>query len=213
MIPFELFVDMEYERRLRKEIMKNEGIKNYFHYWNKNYICRTHNNIGDIEKVIDNIDYMHSYQSRNEKNNAMANTSPKFGPEVWHFIALVNAGIPTEDEVYNENIQPLKEKIKTWKELREAIIVKIKYEKMKSREGAKNQIIVTPSFIIDLIEQGYVDKDGKTALAGLDNIAEFLYTKIENVTAEFLLRYFVQKDGSSYSQRTAQDAVKRNKTQ
>jgi hypothetical protein len=83
-----------------------------------------------------------------------------------------------------------------------------------TEEQEENHLAVAmPSFIIDLIEQGYVDRDGKTAMTGLDNIAEFLSTRIENLTADLLLKYFVQKDGTKYSQRSAQDAVKRNRTQ
>jgi hypothetical protein len=67
-------------------------------------------------------------------------------------------------------------------------------------------------YINDLIEQGYIAPDGKTVFAtSLDDIAEFLFTKIESVTPELLINTFVQSDGSAYSLRTAQEAVKRTK--
>jgi hypothetical protein len=69
-----------------------------------------------------------------------------------------------------------------------------------------------PKYVYALMEQGYVGKDGVTALTGLDNIAEFLSTNIEIVTPQLLLQ-FRQSDGKEYSLRTAQDAVRRNKAQ
>jgi hypothetical protein len=69
-----------------------------------------------------------------------------------------------------------------------------------------------PEYINDLIEEGYLKPNGKTALTGLDNITEFLSTRIENLTPQVLLQ-FEQSNGDKYSLRTAQDAIKRNKTQ
>jgi hypothetical protein len=69
-----------------------------------------------------------------------------------------------------------------------------------------------PRYIDDLIQEGYIAGDGKTALASLDNIAEFLKTKIESVTPKLLMVSFIQDNGKKFSPRTAQDAVYRNKT-
>jgi hypothetical protein len=68
-----------------------------------------------------------------------------------------------------------------------------------------------PEYIRKLIEQGYIGQDGITALTGLDNIAEFLFTRIESLSPELLLQ-FRQSNGSEYSKRSAQDAVKRSRT-
>ncbi|GHV64191.1 hypothetical protein AGMMS49587_16070 [Spirochaetia bacterium] len=85
------------------------------------------------------------------------------------------------------------------------------FEKWERKTAAQDPEI-TPGFIGELIKEGYIDKDGKTTLTELDNIAEFLSTRIENVTPGLLLRYFVKRDSSPYKLRTAQDAIKRNKT-
>jgi hypothetical protein len=87
--------------------------------------------------------------------------------------------------------------------------------KEKLRETKVNNVysLYKPKYIADLIEEGYISPDGRITYAGLDDIAEYLTTKIESVTPQLLLSQFVQKDGSKYSLRTAQDAVKRNKTQ
>jgi ABC-type transporter Mla subunit MlaD len=80
--------------------------------------------------------------------------------------------------------------------------------------NALNDLIKTntakPKYINDLIDNGYIMPDGKTVLTGLDNIAEFLYTKIENLSANLLLQ-FRQKDGSEFTLRTAQAAISRCK--
>ena len=62
-----------------------------------------------------------------------------------------------------------------------------------------------PKYITDLIDQGYLLSDGRTVTVGLERIAEYLYTHIENVTPEILLQ-FRQKNGLPFTQRMAQAA-------
>jgi len=70
-----------------------------------------------------------------------------------------------------------------------------------------------PLFIKRLIDEGYILPDGRTALTSLENIAEYLHANIESVTPELLVNSFNKIDGKQYSDRTAQDAVKRTKPQ
>jgi hypothetical protein len=63
-----------------------------------------------------------------------------------------------------------------------------------------------PKYITDLIDQGYLMPNGRTVTVGLERIAEYLYTHIENVTPEILLQ-FRQKNGLPFTQRTAQAAA------
>ena len=69
-----------------------------------------------------------------------------------------------------------------------------------------------PKYITGLIDEGYLMTDGRTALVGLERIAEYLYTHIENVTPEILLQ-FRQKNGLPFTQRTAQAAATGCKSQ
>lgn len=69
-----------------------------------------------------------------------------------------------------------------------------------------------PKYITDLIDEGYLLPDGRTTLVGLEKIAEYLYTHIENVTPEILMQ-FRQKNGLPFTQRTAQSAATNCKLQ
>ena len=77
----------------------------------------------------------------------------------------------------------------------------------------KNTQKKAPKYINQLIEQGYIADDGETVLASLDDVAEFLFTKIESVTPKLLVKTFRQFDGKKYTSRAAQDAIQRTKPQ
>jgi hypothetical protein len=68
---------------------------------------------------------------------------------------------------------------------------------------------IMPDYIKKLVENGYVKTDGITAIASLDNIAEFLYTlKLDNFNFKTLLQ-FRQHDGQPFAENSAKEAVKR----
>ena len=72
---------------------------------------------------------------------------------------------------------------------------------------------IAPKYINQLIEQGYIADDGKTVLASLDDVAEFLFTIIDSVTPKLLVNTFRQCNGKKYTLRAAQDAIQRTKPQ
>ena len=128
------------------------------------------------------------------------------------FIPLPDYTIQNEAEGYAENEQSTDIAIKNNSENEVLEIIKndIKFiiELLKELQQEKER----PKYIVALIDEGYIASDGKTVFTSLENIAEFLQANIESVTPELLVDTFVQKDGSEYSLRTAQDAVKRTKT-
>lgn len=70
--------------------------------------------------------------------------------------------------------------------------------------------LIMPGYVNKLIENGYVAPDGETAIASLDDIAEFLYTlKLDSFNFKTLL-HFRQHNGRPFSENTAKEAVKRS---
>jgi len=68
---------------------------------------------------------------------------------------------------------------------------------------------IIPEYTKELIKNGYIEKDGITAIASLDNIAEFLYgLKLDVFNFKTLLQYR-QHDGKPFSENSAKEAVKR----
>ena len=68
---------------------------------------------------------------------------------------------------------------------------------------------IIPDYINQLIENGYIETDGKTAIASLDKIAEFLYSlNLDEFNFKTLLQ-FCQHDGRPFSENSAKEAVKR----
>jgi hypothetical protein len=69
-----------------------------------------------------------------------------------------------------------------------------------------------PEYVKRIIEAGLIDRDGMTALEGLDKIADYLLNewKMEFLSPELLLQ-FRQKNGKHFSLNTAREAVKRAK--
>ena len=108
-----------------------------------------------------------------------------------------------ESEVYNRIVNDTFEGFSSWAQRKNIG----RQGKMEKRMKEK-----IPKYIRELIEQGYIGPDGKTVMGSLEAIAEFLLTKIEEVTPQLLINSFVKKDGTKYSLRTAQDAIQRSKT-
>jgi len=68
-----------------------------------------------------------------------------------------------------------------------------------------------PEYNKKLIENGYIAPDGITAIASLDNIAEFIYSLgLDSFNYKLLMQYR-QIDGSHFSENSAKEAAKRCK--
>jgi len=86
-------------------------------------------------------------------------------------------------------------------------------EQLENLEEIKNLLKSNenrPDYINDLVNLGYLYRDGITALAGLDKIAELLIMKVDFLSPDLLMQ-FRQKDGKPFSINSAREAVKRAK--
>ena len=68
---------------------------------------------------------------------------------------------------------------------------------------------ITPAYLVKLVENGYIETDEKTAIAPLDDIAEFLYSLNLDIFNFKTLLQFRQHNGRPFSENTAKEAVKR----
>jgi len=70
---------------------------------------------------------------------------------------------------------------------------------------------IIPEYINKLVENGYVGTDGITALASLDNIAEFLRSlKLDNFSYKTLLQ-FRKHNGEPFAENSAKEIAKRTR--
>jgi hypothetical protein len=71
---------------------------------------------------------------------------------------------------------------------------------------------IIPDYIKSLVDDGYVETDGKTAILSLDEIASYIYSTLGIDTINYkMLMQFCQHDGQPFSENSAKEAAKRCK--
>lgn len=77
-------------------------------------------------------------------------------------------------------------------------------EKPEGKENAPD----CPDYIQKLVDKGLIQRDGKTAIKGLEKIADFMARELSmDVTRDLLYKQFIKKDGNPYSKRSCEDAA------
>jgi hypothetical protein len=126
--------------------------------------------------------------------------------EAWHDYSIrikrgvtkwINKLPPTDELPFNDRKEQLTKKVE------EILQLTKKIDKQTEHE----QII--PDYIKKLVENGYVKTDGITAIASLDDIAEFLYSlKLDSFNFKTLLQLH-KPNGEPFAENSAIEAVKR----
>ena len=148
-------------------------------------------NLIKVRTIIEN--YIAHYE---ELTKVKFRLSHKYKKLLYLSEALANH---QKNEVYNRIVHDTEDGFCSWAKRKNNI-------RMEKEIPTK-----APIYISQLIEEGYIADDGKTVLATLEDIAEFLFTKIESVTPKLLVKTFLQYDGKKYTLRAAQDAIQRTK--
>lgn len=71
---------------------------------------------------------------------------------------------------------------------------------------------VQPAWIQHLIDNAFIEQDGKTAIYSLEDIAKEIRKYLNRPVREELLKRFIQKDGKVFAERSIKNAVTKANT-